>query len=111
MLIRHQPRKKEQKNHDAAQNPTKTKHDIYEQIIKLTKENQFLRTKVDCLQHELERTINTKEKYRTKYKVLKEEMALSTKNESKRKDIEFIKGDSQGKIYTNPKFDKTRKKI
>lgn len=60
---------------DLLQNRSKDKNcTIFTQIIKLTKENQYLHVKIDALYQHIDQVIKLKEKYKTKYKTLKELM-------------------------------------
>lgn len=47
------------------------KPNTYQQLIKLTKENQYFRVKAEALHQQLNQVCREKEKYKNKYKCLK----------------------------------------
>lgn len=113
MLIRRHPGKGEGKKSSPNVNAAKNKHDIYDQIIKLTKENQYLRTRIDCLQQELDRMTNAKDKYRNKYRALKDGAPSHPNDDDPKKNgiqNRPSNSESKGKIYFNARTDRTKKK-
>ena len=49
----------------------KKSNDIHEQLIKLSKENQYLHTKLEYYEQQMEQLNTLKDKYKYKYKRLK----------------------------------------
>ena len=55
--------------------------DIHEQLVRLSKENQYLHTKLDCYEQQIENLNNLKDKYKHKYKQIKTQLAYTLTSE------------------------------
>ena len=75
---------------------------LYEQVIKLTKENQYLHTRVRALTQQIESIFRGKEKYKSKYKNIKQYMSAKPIDTCQTmRTNEEIRVLSLGKSYSN----------